>query len=154
MAAVNMTSDTAGVSDTDYAVDATTTVAGATLSAGYLEPSTENTVDDEELFVGAAYSMDAISLSAGYKLTTLESAGDEVTAGLGYTAGMMSYSADVTLANFDADTADAVLIELSVSTVSAAGVTYYGEFEMQAEGDAGAANTETSKLTVGGKYSF
>jgi hypothetical protein len=154
MAALNYTSDTAGETDMDYAVNATTTVASATLTAGYLERSGE-TDDDEELFVGAAYAMDAISLSAGYLLTTAEEAGDEVTAGLGYAAGAMSYSADITLANFDAATADAVLIELGVSTVSAAGVTYYGEFEMQAEGDTGAITTaETSKLTVGGKYSF
>jgi hypothetical protein len=153
MAAVNMTSFE-GVSDTEYAVEAVAKVAGATLTGAYLELSTE-TDDDEEMFGGVSYAIDAITLSAGYLMTTAESAGDEVTAGLGYSAGMMSYSADITLANFDADTADAILIELGASTVSAAGVTYYGEFEMQAEGDAGAATTaETSKLTVGGKYSF
>jgi len=158
MAAVNMGNlvDNVAIadSDTNYAVEAVYKVSGATLTAGYIEKSTEAD-DDEEMFGGVSYAIDAITLSAGYNMTTAESAGDEVTAGLGYTAGMMSYSAGVTLANFDADTADAVLIELGASTVSAAGVTYYGEFEMQAEGDTGAiTQDETNKLTVGGKYSF
>jgi hypothetical protein len=75
MAAVNMTSDAEGASDTDYAVNATSKVAGATLTAGYLEPSTEIT-DDESIKIEVAYPIDAISLSAGYKLTTAADAGD------------------------------------------------------------------------------
>ena len=145
MAALNYTSDTAGATDTDYAVNATTTVAGATLTLGYLEPSTETT-DDEEMFGGVSYAIDVITLSAGYKMTTLADAGDEVTAGLGYSAGLMAYSADVTLGEFDAATASDALIELNATYSAASGVAYYGDYAMQ--GDA------TNSVTLGAKYSF
>ena len=152
MAAVNVSNldlDTGvptDTSDTDYVIEANTTVAGATLTAAYIEPSTENTVDDEKMFAGVSYALDAITLSAGYELTTLESMGDEVTAGLGYTAGMMSYSADVTLSNFDADEADDMMIELNATYAADSGVEYYADYAMK--GDA------VSNVMVGGRYSF
>jgi hypothetical protein len=145
MAALNYTSDTAGVTDTDYAVNATTTVAGATLTVGYLEPSTETT-DDEEMFGGVSYAIDVITLSAGYKMTTLADAGDEVTAGLGYSAGLMAYSADVTLGEFDAATASDALIELNGTYSAASGVSYSGDYAMQGD--------TKSVVTLGASYAF
>ena len=145
MAAFNQRSNSDGTSDSNYAVDATSTVAGATLSAGYSEPSSETT-DDESIKVGVAYTVSAVSLSAGYLMTTLADAGDEVTAGLGYSAGLMAYSADVTLGEFDAATASDALIELNATYSAASGVSYYGDYAMQ--GDA------TNSVTLGAKYSF
>jgi hypothetical protein len=144
-AGLNYVSDTAG-SDMEYAVNVSSTVAGATVGAGYYDPSSEGE-KDEEAAVEVSYAIDAITPSAGYKYTTAEDAGDELWAKVAYAADSYNASAKVIMANFDGgDAAADPMIELRVDTTSEVGVTYYGEFDFQSDA--------TNKLTVGAKYSF
>ena len=102
----------------------------------------------------ASYAVsDEISVSAGYWFTTAEDAGDKVEAGVAYTAGMLSASADVTLEEFDAEAAKPVLIDLNVTYTLESGVAFYGDYSMQAE-DADSATVEKSMLTLGARYAF
>jgi hypothetical protein len=129
---------------TEYVVSATTTLAGATLTATYQE---ESSADDDESFKGVvSYAAGVITPSAGYTMTTLADAGDEVYGKLAYSAGSISASGTVTMGNFDAATADEALIELSVSTTSDAGVTYAADYATQAD--------VSNKVTLGASYAF
>jgi len=137
---------------TEYVLSAVAKVAGATLTGIYQE---ESSADDDESAKGeVAYAVGAITPSAGYLYTSAEKAGDELYAKVAHSANGIDSSAKVIMGNFDADDADAMLIELRVSTMSAVGVTYYGEYDMRAEATGTNTAAEMSKLTVGAKYAF
>ncbi|MEJ2041725.1 MAG: hypothetical protein P8X74_01620 [Reinekea sp.] len=136
-----------------YGVSLEATVAGATLSTLYIEPSAE-VDDDEELELSVAYAAtDAITVSAGYIYTMLSDAGDEVSAGLAWEQDAMAASADLTFSDFDAKTADPVLVELEVSYTSEMEVKYYTDFNYQPE-EAKADVAEKIELIFGASYSF
>lgn len=145
MAALNATGDSAGNSVLEYAVSASSTVAGATIDVAWTDVNTD-VESDEVATVSVSYAVDAITVSAGYEFTTAESTGDEVTAGVAWAEDALSASADVTISNFDADEADDLLTELNVTYTSEAGVEYYADYTLQGEG--------TNELALGAKYSF
>jgi hypothetical protein len=138
---------------TEYALSVESTLAGATVSAAWTDVNTD-VEKDEVLELNASYAVsEEISVSAGYWMTMAESAGDEVTAGVAYAAGMWSASADMTLAEFDADNAKPVEIDLNVTYTAESGVEFYGDYGMQAE-DTASTTTEKSMLALGARYSF
>lgn len=144
-AVFNYTGDTAGNTVIEYVASVSTTMAGATLFAAYQEKNTD-VDDDESAKVEVSYAAGAFTPSAGYMLTTLADAGDEVFGKIAYSADNLDASAKLVMGNFDAATADEALIELRVSTKSEVGVTYYGEYDMQKDAK--------NQLTVGAKYAF
>ncbi|MDN3650682.1 hypothetical protein QWZ13_17385 [Reinekea marina] len=144
MAAVNNYGATDKV--TEYAASIEASLAGATVTAAWTDVNTD-VEQDEQLDVDASYDVsEEMGVSAGYTLTTAEETGDEVRAGATYASGMISASADVTIANFDATEADDALIELNVTYTADSGVEFYGDYDMQGD--------TKSMLTLGARYSF
>lgn len=129
-------------------------VAGASVSVGYYEPNLDADNDDEVQLEASYDVTEAIGVSAGYIFTTAEKAGDEVTAGVSYAQDSLEASADVTLADFDADDADPMLIELNVTYTSESGVAYYADYANQADEAAAGVAAATNKVTLGAKYAF
>ncbi|EAR07977.1 hypothetical protein [Reinekea blandensis] len=130
----------------EYVVAAESTFGDASVKASYQEPDTAVETNNEIAKVEVAYTMDAITASAGYMLTTLEDAGDEAFGKVAYAADAYEASAKVILANLDAAEADDPKLELRASTTSDAGVTYYAEYDFKTDVD--------NKATLGAKYSF
>jgi hypothetical protein len=147
LAALNYSQTAAvdAVATTEYAVAAESTVGPATVKASFQDFSTD-VEKDEIAKVEVATTFDAITTSAGYKLTMAEEAGDELWAKAAYAADSYNASAKVILGEFDADPAAEPKIELRADTTSDAGVTYYAEFDFQTD--------SANQLTLGAKYSF
>ena len=144
-AAVNYQSDLAGDSVIEYVANVESTVAGATVKAGYEDLDTA-TDDNEYAMVEVSYAAGAVTPSAGYEYTSMADAGDKVWGKLAYSQDAVSASAKVSVANFDAPTADEVKIELAASTKTESGITYYAEYGIQKDA--------LNKVTLGAKYSF
>lgn len=152
-AAVNSTAD-AGVTTTEYGVHAEVKVAGATVKAGYLELGAD-TDDDEYALVEVSYAAGSITPSAGYEYKSVDG-GDKLWGKVAYSQDMIGASAKVSVADFDADEAQALKIELEATKKTESGITYYAKFANQAEKTVKtvAINGETNKLTLGAKYKF
>ncbi|TCS43241.1 hypothetical protein [Reinekea marinisedimentorum] len=132
--------------DTEYALEISADVAGASLYAGWTDYSTE-TEDDEFLELTAAYAVtETITAGVGYEYTTAEDAGDYFYGTLAYAEGQIAASLEAGLEDFDAETTHAYIFADVVYT-SEAGVAYYTEFERESSSDA-------TTLTMGGRYSF
>ncbi|MFG1495132.1 hypothetical protein ABMA57_00775 [Saccharospirillum sp. HFRX-1] len=115
-------------------------------------------VDDSmELLFGAAYTIDMITLTGEYTYTAAEEAGDEILANVTYTDGPMSAYGEVTLANFDAETANAPLFEAGVSYTQDNGVVYAADYDFRAE-EADAVDAENAAainaLKLSAAYAF
>ena len=90
------------------------------------------TDDSMKLLGGAAYTVDVLTFTGEYLFTDADN-GDEVFAEVAYASGMIGAYGSVTLANIDADTADAPLIEAGVSYTQENGVKYAADYDLRAE---------------------
>ncbi|PTY38111.1 hypothetical protein BGP77_16825 [Saccharospirillum sp. MSK14-1] len=115
-------------------------------------------VDDSmELLFGAAYTIDMITLTGEYTYTAAEEIGDEILANVTYTDGPLEAYGEVTLANFDAETANAPLFEAGVSYTQDNGVVYAADYDFRAE-EADAVDAENAAainaLKLSAAYAF
>lgn len=112
------------------------------------------TDDSMKLLVGAAYTVDALKFTGEYKFTDADN-GDEIMGRVDYTAGAIGAYGEVTLANFDADTADAPLIEAGVSYTQDNGVKYAADYDLRAEETGATVNqAEINRFRLTAAYAF
>ena len=103
---------------------------------------------------GAAYTMGMLTFTGEYTYTDVEEAGDEIMANVTYADGPISAYGEVTLANFDAETANAPLIEAGASYTQDNGVVYAVDYDMRSE-EADAIDTaEINNIRFSAAYAF
>lgn len=107
-----------------------------------------------KLLVGAAYTVDALKFTGEYEYTDVEEAGDEIMGRVDYTAGAIAAYGEVTIANFDADTANAPLIEAGVSYTQDNGVKYAADYDMRAEETDAIDTAEINRFRLTAAYAF
>lgn len=107
-----------------------------------------------KLLVGAAYTVDALKFTGEYKYTDVEEAGDEIMGRVDYTAGAIAAYGEVTIANFDADTANAPLIEAGVSYTQDNGVKYAADYDLRAEETDAIDTAEINRFRLTAAYAF
>jgi len=88
--------------------------------------------DSMKLLGGAAYTVDVLTFTGEYLYTDADN-GDEVFGEVAYASGMIGAYGSVTLANIDADTADAPMFEAGVSYTQSNGVKYAADYNLRAE---------------------
>ena len=104
---------------------------------------------------GAAYTVDMLTFTGEYVLTTNEDAGDEVFGEVAYASGPLGAYGSVTLANIEADTADAPLFEAGVSYTQDNGVVYAADYDLRAEETGATVNQSAiSVLQLSAAYAF
>lgn len=112
------------------------------------------TDDSMKLLGGAAYTVDVLTFTGEYLFTDADN-GDEVFAEVAYASGMVGAYGSVTLANIDADTADAPLIEAGVSYTQENGVKYAADYDMRAEETGATVNQgEINNIRLTAAYAF
>lgn len=121
-----------------------------------LDASSVSVDDSMELLFGATYTIDMITVKGEYTYTAAEEAGDEILANVTYTDGPLSGYGEVTLANFDAETANAPLFEAGVSYTQDNGVKYAADYDFRSEEtDALADNqAEINMVKLSAAYAF
>lgn len=108
-----------------------------------------------KLLAGAAYTVDALTFTGEYLYTDTEEAGDEIFAEVAYASGMIGAYGSVTLANIDAETGDAPLIEAGVSYTQENGVKYAADYDLRAEEtDATINQAEINRFRLTAAYAF
>ncbi|WP_394168821.1 hypothetical protein [Saccharospirillum alexandrii] len=107
-----------------------------------------------KLLAGAAYTVDALTFTGEYTYTDVESAGDELFAEVAYASGAIGAYGSVTLANFDADTANAPLIEAGVSYTQDNGVKYAADYDLRAEETDAIDTAEINRFRLTAAYAF
>ena len=112
------------------------------------------TDDLMKLLGGAAYTVDVLTFTGEYLFTDADN-GDEVFAEVAYASGMIGAYGSVTLANIDADTADAPLIEAGVSYTQENGVKYAADYDLRAEETGATVNQgEINNIRLTAAYAF
>ena len=112
------------------------------------------TDDSMNLLGGAAYTVDVLTFTGEYLFTDADN-GDEVFAEVAYASGMIGSYGSVTLANIDADTADAPLIEAGVSYTQENGVKYAADYDLRAEETGATVNQgEINNIRLTAAYAF
>jgi len=112
------------------------------------------TDDSMKLLGGAAYTVDVLTFTGEYLFTDADN-GDEVFAEVAYASGMIGAYGSVTLANIDADTADAPLIEAGVSYTQENGVKYAADYDLRAEETGATVNQgEINNIRLTAAYAF
>ena len=112
------------------------------------------TDDSMNLLGGAAYTVDVLTFTGEYLFTDADN-GDEVFAEVAYASGMIGAYGSVTLANIDADTADAPLIEAGVSYTQENGVKYAADYDLRAEETGATVNQgEINNIRLTAAYAF
>ncbi|WP_127556591.1 hypothetical protein [Saccharospirillum alexandrii] len=108
-----------------------------------------------KLLAGAAYTVDTLTFTGEYLFTDAEEVGDEIFAEVAYASGMIGAYGSVTLANIDAETGDAPLIEAGVSYTQENGVKYAADYDLRAEEtDATINQAEINRFRLTAAYAF
>lgn len=108
-----------------------------------------------KLLAGAAYTVDTLTFTGEYLYTDAEEVGDEIFAEVAYASGMIGAYGSVTLANIDAETGDAPLIEAGVSYTQENGVKYAADYDLRAEEtDATINQAEINRFRLTAAYAF
>ena len=110
--------------------------------------------DSMKLLGGYAYTVDVLTFTGEYLYTDADN-GDEVFGEVAYASGAMGAYGSVTLANIDADTADAPMFEAGVSYTQENGVKYAADYDLRAEETGATVNQgEINNIRLTAAYAF
>jgi hypothetical protein len=110
--------------------------------------------DSMKLLGGAAYTVNVLTFTGEYLYTDADN-GDEVFGEVAYASGAMGAYGSVTLANIDADTADAPMVEAGVSYTQGNGVKYAADYNLRAEETSATVNQgEVNNFRLTAAYAF